>query len=90
VAALRGDGHELRLDQAGEVRAHGLLGDARDPGELRGGERLAAEEGREDVGTRPVANERRDADDVRTVFHFLTHGSMLGEPFPRRKRHNAP
>ena len=45
------------------------LADVRDPGELGGGERLAAQERREDIGAGAIADQRGDSGDSGTVLH---------------------
>src|SRR5262249_7597559 len=53
--------------------------------ELGRRQRRAREQRRQDIGARMVADHRRDADDVGTVFH----GSMVAEPFSRGKRYDS-
>ena len=78
------DGDQARVDELREMRADGLLGDARHAGKLGGGERPVRHQGREHFRPGVIADERGDADDVRTVFH----GSIVDEPyFPRKAYH---
>ena len=70
------DGKQLRVDQLREMRAHRLLGDAGEAGELGRSQRFAPHQRGEDLGARVIADQRSDADDARPVFH----GSILVEP----------
>src|SRR5688572_14573221 len=80
VASLALDRDEAAFHEFRQMCACGLLGDVGHLGELGCGERLAAHQCREDVGARTVADERRDADDVRSVLH----AGMLSRFAPAR------
>ena len=74
-------GDQSRFEQLGEVSADRLFGHPGDTRELGGGQRLARGERRQDLRPGMVADQGRDADDVRTVLH----GSILVEPLRWRK-----
>lgn len=69
------------IQQLCQMGADGLLRHASDIGELGRGQRAPAHECGEHLGARMVADQRRDADNMRTVFH----GSILAEPSCRHK-----
>ncbi len=60
---------QLRIRELRQVRARGRLADLRHLRQLRRGERLAAQERGEHLGARRLADQRRDARDVRSVPH---------------------
>ena len=76
MPALAFHGQQTGVEQLGQVGADGLLGHARHVGQLGGRERAVGHQGREDFGTRAVADERGNARDVGAVFH----GLILDEP----------
>ena len=82
VPSLALDGEESRIQQFGEVGADRLLGHAGDGGELGRRQRPIGHQRGKHFGARMIADQSRDADDVRAVFH----GSMLNEPSQRCKR----
>src|SRR5262245_6885264 len=74
-------GQQARIEQLGEMGADRLLCYAREFGEFRCGERLARHQGRKNLGPGVIADQRGNANDVRSIFH----GSILVEPLWCRK-----
>jgi NIPSNAP len=70
-----------RVQQFGQMHAGGLFGDAAHPGQFRGGQRLAAKQCREDLGTRRLADQTSNARDIGPIAHY----SMVDEPLRTRK-----
>ena len=76
MTALIFDGEQTCIDELRKVSADRLFGDARDLRELGRRERLPADQRGQDVCASAIADQRRDARNVRAVFH----GSMVTEP----------
>ena len=76
MAALAGDGEQARLGQLGEMAARRLGGDACAPGEFARGQRLAAHESVQHIGSRAVADQRADLGDHDRGYH-PAHGRSL-------------
>src|SRR5208283_1599786 len=70
------DRDQARSKQFREMRTDRLLGHRRRLGKLGGGQGLARHQRGQNASPRAVADERRDAHDVRVVFH----GSIQIEP----------
>jgi hypothetical protein len=83
MTALAFDGEQLCAEQLGKMGADRLLGDVRHLRKLRGGERLIAEQRRQNIRARAIADERGNANDVRPVLH----GSIVVEPSCPLKRY---
>ncbi len=70
-------GQQLRVEQLGEVRADRLLRHAGDLRELGSSQCMSAHQSREDFGSRVIADQSGDANDVGPVLH----GSIVDEPY---------
>src|SRR5207247_1996754 len=82
MSSLALDSEQSRIDELGKMCADRLFGDARNLGELGRRQRLAADKRGKHVCAGVISDQRRDAHDIRAVFH----GSMLAEPLMNRNR----
>src|SRR5438094_1316159 len=82
MSSLALDREQSRIDELGKMSADRLFGNARNVGELGCRQSLAADQRGKHVCAGMISDQRRDAHDVRAVFH----GSMLAEPWTDRNR----